>query len=131
MGFFSNIVTRIKNSEDLAELRSSTLRDILNGNVLTRRFIRRQYLLLGLLVVIAIFYNDNRYSSEKQISRISELKKQIQDAKYESLTISAELVETTRRSSIERLLKEKGVPLTTGTNPPIVIEKVTTVELKK
>lgn len=125
MGFFRKIAVWIKNNEDLAELRSSTLRDVLNGNVLTRRFIRKQYLLLGLLVVIAIFYNDNRYSSEKQITRISELKKQIQDAKYESLTISAELVEITRRSSIEQLLKEKGLPLTTGTNPPIVIEKET------
>ncbi len=131
MGFFRNIAARIKNSEDLTELRSSTLRDILNGNVLTRRFIRRQYLLLGLLVGITIFYNDNRYESEKQITRISELRKQIQDAKYERLTISAELVEITRRSSIERLLQEKGIPLTTGTQPPIVIEKVTTEEEKK
>lgn len=125
MGFFRNIAEKIKSSEDVSEIRSSTLRDILNGNVLTRRFIRRQYLLLGLLVLITIFYNDNRYSSEKQITRISELKKKIQDAKYESLTISAELVEITRRSSIEKLLHEKGLPLKTGVNPPIVIEKTT------
>jgi len=125
MGFFRKLSDSIKNNEDWAELRSSTLRDILNGNVLTRRFIRRQYLLMGLLVVIAIFYNDNRYSSEIQITRISELKKKIQDAKYESLLISAELVELTRRSSIEQLLKEKGMQLSTGTHPPIVIEKDT------
>jgi hypothetical protein len=130
MVFFRNIADRIKNSEDLSEIRSSTLRDILNGNVLTRRFLRRQYLLLALLVLITIFYNDNRYSSEKQIKNISELKKKIQDARYESLTISAELVEITRRSSIENLLLEKGVPLKTGINPPIVIQK-TTEEVKE
>ncbi len=122
MSFFKNIVDRIRQSEDLSDLRSSSVRDILNGNILTKKFIRKQYLLIILLVVLSIGYIDNRYSSEKQIATMVMLKKNIQDAKYESLTISAELMEISRQSNIYMLMQSKGMELKPGSTPPIVIE---------
>src|SRR5690554_954944 len=107
MSRFKNMFDKIRNSEDFSDFRSSSIRDILNGNILTKKFIRKQYLLIILLVVLSVFYIDNRYSSEKQIKRIAELKKEIQDVKYESLTISAELMGITRQSNILRLLENK------------------------
>ncbi|MDD2285501.1 MAG: FtsL-like putative cell division protein [Paludibacter sp.] len=122
MSFFKNIVEKIRQSEDLSDIRSSSVRDILNGNILTKKFIRKQYLLIILLVVLSIVYIDNRYYSEKQIARVVTLKKNIQDAKYESLTISAELMEISRQSNILLLLQSKGLQLKPGSTPPIVIE---------
>jgi hypothetical protein len=122
MSFFKNIVDRIRQSEDLSDLRSSSVRDILNGNILTKKFIRKQYLLIVLLVVLSIGYIDNRYSSEKQIATMVMLKKNIQDAKYESLTISAELMEISRQSNLLLLMESKGMQLKPGNTPPIVIE---------
>lgn len=116
------LIEKIKQSEDYKELSSSSVRDILNGNFLTRKFFRRQYLLIGLLVVLSIVYINNRYESEKMITRISSLKKDIQDAKYESLNISAELMEISRQSNIRELLKSKGMKLKPGNEPPVVIE---------
>lgn len=113
---------KIRNSENFVDLKSSSLRDILNGNILTSRFIRKQYMLVVMLVVLSIFYIDNRYTSEKQIKQVAELKKQIQDAKYESLTISAELVEISRQSNVYKLLQERGIPVKPGNTPAIVIE---------
>lgn len=113
---------RIRNSENFIDLKSSNVRDILNGNILTSRFIRKQYMLILMLVVLSIFYIDNRYTSEKQIKQVAELKKQIQDAKYESLTISAELVEISRQSNVYKLLQERGIPVKPGNSPAIVIE---------
>jgi hypothetical protein len=121
MSFFKNISERIRQSEDLSDLRSSSVRDILNGNILTKKFIRKQYLLIVLLVVLSIGYIDNRYSSEKQIATMVMLKKNIQDAKYESLTISAELMEISRQSNLLLLMESKGMQLKPGNTPPIVI----------
>jgi cell division protein FtsL len=122
MPVIKKFVEKIRQSEDLSDLRSSSVRDILNGNILTKKFIRRQYLLIILMVVLSIVYIDNRYSSEKQITSITELKRKIQDAKYESLTISAELMEISRQSNILLLLESKGIQLRPGDTPPIVID---------
>ena len=122
MQVFKKLVEKIRQSEDLSDLRSSSVRDVLNGNILTKKFIRKQYLLIILMVGLSIVYIDNRYSSEKQITRITELKRKIQDAKYESLTISAELMEISRQSNILLLLQSKGIQLRSGNTPPIVIE---------
>lgn len=113
---------KIRNSENFIDLKSSSVRDILNGNILTNRFIKKQYMLVLMLVVLSIFYIDNRYTSEKQLKQVAELKKQIQDAKYESLTISAELVEISRQSNVYKLLQERGIPVKPGNTPAIVIE---------
>lgn len=117
-----NFWEKIRNSENFIDLKSSSVRDILNGNILTNRFIRKQYMLVLMLVVLSIFYIDNRYTSEKQLKQVAELKKQIQDAKYESLTISAELVEISRQSNVYKLLQERGIPVKPGNTPAIVIE---------
>ena len=122
MSVFKKLIERIRQSEDFSDLKSSSVRDILNGNILTKKFIRKQYLLLALMVVLSIFYIDNRYSSEKQITKITELKRKIQDAKYESLTISAELMEISRQTNILLLLQSKGIQLRPGNTPPIVVE---------
>ncbi|MDX9748549.1 MAG: FtsL-like putative cell division protein [Paludibacter sp.] len=116
------LIEKIKQNEDFQDIVSSSPRDILNGNILTKRFFRRQYLLIALVVFLAVVYINNRYESEKMMTRISALKKDIQDARYESLTISAELAEISRQSSIEQLLRSKNMQLKPGHQSPIVIE---------
>ncbi len=49
------------------------------------------------------------------------LKKQIQDLKYESLTISAELMQASRQSNVLNQINERGVRLIRSYTPPIVI----------
>lgn len=122
MAGFKNFINKIKDSEDVNDIKTSTWKQIVNGEILTKKFIRRQYLLILLLVAISIWYIDNRYSSEKEITRVTELRKKIQDAKYESLTVSAELVEISKRSSIILLMQSKGMELKGGNTPPISIE---------
>jgi hypothetical protein len=123
MSFFKKIIDKIRNSEDFSDFRSSSIRDVLNGSIFTKKFLRKQYALIALLVILSVFYIDNRYTSEKQIKRIAELKKEVQDVKYESLTISAELMGITRQSNILKLLESKNMKLRPGETPPIVIEQ--------
>lgn len=119
------ILEGIIGSEELSDLKSSNFRDILNGNILTKRFFQKQYGLIIMVAVLAFFYVDNRYYCETQIAEEVHLKKQIQDLKYESLTISAELMQLSRQSNVMNMINERGVKLVRTTTPPIVIEDST------
>jgi len=122
MSWFKKIAEAIIGSEDLSDIKSSSVRDILNGNILTKRFFQKQYGLVLLVAVLAFLYVDNRYYCETQLAKEIELKKKIQDVKYESLTISAELMQISRQSNVLKMINERGVSLIRTSTPPIVIE---------
>jgi len=50
-----------------------------------------------MIAILAFLYVDNRYYCEKQLSKVLKLKRELQDIKYESLTLSAELMEKRRK----------------------------------
>ena len=108
-------------SEDFSELRSSKFRDFLNGNILKKRFIQKQYGLLILVAVLIFLYIDNRYYCETQMAREVKLKKELEDIKFESLTISAELTTLSRRSYVLDYINQKGLNLQESPIAPIVI----------
>ena len=62
------------------------------------------------------------FVSEWQYVRIGELKKELQDARNEELTISSELVNSTRQSEVVRSLRENGSQLREANTPVIVIK---------
>jgi hypothetical protein len=74
-----------------------------------------------MIAVLAFLYVDNRYYCETQLAEEIKLKKQIQDLKYESLTISAELMQASRQSNVLNQINERGVKLIRSYTPPIVI----------
>lgn len=122
MSFLKRLVDNIRGNEDFNDLKSSTLRDIINGNILTKKFLKKQYPLLIMIAILAFLYVDNRYYCEKQLSKVLKLKRELQDIKYESLTLSAELMETSRQSSIRTMVKERGLTLKESSTPPVVID---------
>jgi len=122
MSLFKKIIEAIRGSEDFSDIKSSTLRDILNGNILTKKFLQKQYGLLILIAALTFLYVDNRFYCETQLAKEIELKKKIQDVKYESLTISAELMQISRQSNVMAKVNESGINLIQSTTPPFVIE---------
>lgn len=83
------------------------------------------------MAVLAILYVNNRYVCETQLAHAIELKKQIKDLKYESLTISAQLMAVSRQTSIMQILNEKGIQLEEAKIPAIVIERPIETEKNK
>ena len=112
----------IKGSEDFSDIKSSTLRDIINGNILTKRFFQKQYGLLIMIAFLLFMYVDNRFYCETQLAKEIHLKKEIQDLKYESMTISADLMMISRQSNVMNTVNSRGLNLVETTSPPIVIE---------
>jgi len=122
LNFFKKILDAIRGSEDFSDIKSSTIRDILNGNILTKKFFQKQYGLLIMIAALTFLYVDNRFYCETRLAKEIDLKKKIQDVKYESLTISAELMEISRQSNVMNKVNESGINLIQSTTPPIVIE---------
>jgi cell division protein FtsL len=126
MQWFRNLKETIQNTEGYSELKSGFLKNVINGNILTGSLFRKQYLLIITIVIMMIFYIDNRYTCETQLARSIELRNEIQDLKYESMTISAELMELSRRTNVIKMVKERGLELIETTTPPITINDSST-----
>ena len=78
---------------------------------------------MGMIAGLAIIYISNSYHCENQISKEVELKKELQDIKYESLTISAELTKLSRRTYILNYIKERGLALKESPYAPVIIKE--------
>lgn len=131
MGWLNKIATSIRGNEDFSDIKSSTLIDVINGNILSKKFFQKQYGLLIMIAILAFMYVDNRYYCETQLAKTIELKKKIEDVKYESLTISSQLMRISRQSNIIRMLQEKGIQLEESNTPPVTIEEKTGEETEK
>ena len=101
--------------------RRTTWRGIIGGDILAAEFFRRQVKLLVLVMVLVIFYINNRYECQQQMIRIEELKKDLTDIKYDALTRSSELMEHSRQSRIEEYIATQQSDLQSATTPPYLI----------
>jgi hypothetical protein len=102
--------------------KSNHLRSLIGGDLfLSGGMLRKQGGLIVLLVVLAIFYIDNRYTVQRQQIKIDKLKRELVKWKYIDLTRSSELMEISRQSKIEEYVQKNNSDLQTSTEPPFVI----------
>lgn len=93
----------------------------LSGEILRSGWLRKQYKLLALIAVLIFVYILGGYHAMQQHHRLTDLKNEVRDAKFEYLTISAKRVESTRQSEIVAALQEKGSQLGEAKKPATVI----------
>lgn len=124
MGLFTNIKERVALEDKAREERPKiTLKDVASGEALGREWLQRQIPFILFLVMIALFYINNRFTYEAQLRDIDRLKKELIDAKYESLTVSEELMQMSRQSYVIDKLREQGSNLEVSTEPAVVINR--------
>ena len=95
----------------------------LNGDRLRSQRMKEQYPLIGLIVGLIFIYILTGYQSVKQQHRLSDTKKEMLDAKFRYMTISAELTNSTRQSQVVEALRANGSLLHENTTPPTKIER--------
>ena len=93
----------------------------LNGDKLRSKRIREQYPLIGLIVGLIFLYILAGYQSPKQQHLLTDTKREMLDAKFRYMTISAQLTNTTRQSQVFQALREHGSTLQENTKPPTKI----------
>lgn len=100
-----------------------SIKSILGGDILATDFFKRQTNLLILIMILTIFYINNRYESQQEMIEIDRLRKELTDIKYDALTRSSELMEKSRQSRIEEYISTEESNLETATSRPYLITK--------
>lgn len=111
-------------NEDDDDMGEISLRSILGGDILQSRFILKQVFFIMFCVFLMLVYTGNRYQCQQDAITIDSLRNELQKVKYNVLTQSSVLMNTTRQSNVERRLKQtKDSVLETPITPPFLISK--------
>ncbi|MBP3373370.1 MAG: hypothetical protein J6L60_02400 [Bacteroidaceae bacterium] len=118
----AKIISSLLNEEEgETDLRNYRWRDLL---IIDGQWVRRQIVLILLIVGGIIFYITNRYQAQKDIIELVQLQNELKDMKFRVLTRSSELTLKTRQSELEKQLKNFGDSTLQVTNEaPFIIKK--------
>ncbi len=97
-------------------------REVAGGDVLNREALRRQTPFVVLVVVLSLLLVYNRFAHEAELRQIESLKKELNDVKNRSLSVSKELMQMSRQSYVIEKLKGQGSTLQLSSQPAVVIE---------
>ena len=101
--------------------KGGSVKDFIDGSVLTRDFVMRQLPFIIFLAILAIIYIGNRYHAEKLVRRSGELQTELKELRAEAITVSAELVHLSRQSEVLKLLRKNNLDLFESVEPPQMI----------
>jgi len=96
---------------------------VLSGTVLTENFFLKNTHFIFIIVVIVALYISNRYSCISKMAEIQSLERELKDVKYESLTISTELIGVSRESQVQSLVSNNGLEMEVSKDPVFKIEQ--------
>lgn len=98
--------------------KSLSFRDLLDGNVLTRKAVLKQSRFILLLVLIAFLSIANRNHAEKTVINLSSLQSDVHELRARSISTSSELVKISRQSEVNRLVNRYELGLEENLEPP-------------
>jgi hypothetical protein len=98
--------------------KSFSFRDLVDGNVLTRKAVLKQSRFVLLLVLIAFISIANRNHAEKTVIRLNRLQRDVKELRSKSITISSDLVKISRQSEVVRLVNRYELNLEENLEPP-------------
>ncbi len=94
------------------------LQEILNGQILTRDTLKKQYKLIGLAALLLVVYIYAGYYAQTQFSRMTQMQKELKEAEYELQTLQSELTEITKQSALADELKKRDSKVKESTQSP-------------
>ena len=98
--------------------KSFALRDLIDGNVLTRKAVLKQYRFILLLVLVAFISIANRNHAEKTVIRLNQLQSDVKEMRAKSITISSDLVRISRQTEVARMVNRYELGLEENLEPP-------------
>ena len=96
---------------------------VLTGGFLKGGFVERHIRMIIWGVLLIFFLISNRYTCLQKLKEIDKLQQQLQDVRFEALSISSELIGSSRQSKIEELVEEEGIDLEGAKTPPYKLER--------
>ena len=109
--------------EENSEFKKFSLKDLIDGSILTRKSIVKQIPYILFLSLLAGVYIGNRYHAEKIIRDLDKLQREVMDLRAESITSASDLMYISKQSEVAKLVKESHLNLKESVTPPIKIRK--------
>lgn len=95
-----------------------SFRSLIDGNVLTQKAVIKQTPFILLLVLIAFLSIANRNHAEKLVIKSNALQNEVKELRSQAISTSSELMKFSRQSTVERIVRERGLELKENTEPP-------------
>lgn len=96
------------------------LKHILNGDSI-RNFFVNNLKTIFIVALLCFAYIGNRYTCERQMSKINKMQLEIKELKYSILCTSTELMEISRQSNLNETLTKIDNTIKVSTTPPIKV----------
>jgi hypothetical protein len=105
--------------------RPGFIKELMSGSMLSDRIILKNLGYIVFLAFLGAFYIANRFHAEELVRRSARLQSEVNEMRADALSISAELMRSSRQSEVMRLVRERGLGLEELTEPPyrIVVKK--------
>jgi hypothetical protein len=117
------IVEFIDIKEEKSEYTKFTIRDLLDGSILTRKSLVKQLPFILFLSLLALIYIGNRYHAEKIIRQLDKMQSEVMDLRAESITSEADLMFISKQSEVARLLRDEHSSIKESVTPPVKIRR--------
>lgn len=101
-----------------------SFRSLIDGNVLTQKAVIKQAPFIVLLVLIAFLSIANRNHAEKLVIKSNSLQNEVKELRSQAISTSSELMKFSRQTTVERIVRERGLDLEENLEPPkkLVVE---------
>lgn len=94
------------------------MKDLLSGSMVSEKIILKNFGYVALVTVLLAAYIGNRFHAEKITRETTKLSREVKDLRAEALSTSADLMDVSRQSEVNRLVKERGLNLEELKTPP-------------
>ena len=109
---------------DFREEKKFSVKSLIDGSVLTRNRVVKQFPFIIFLTFLAILYITNRYHAERIVRETVKMEHEVKELRFESITTASDLMYISKQSEVARMVQEKKLGLEELVEPPskLVIE---------
>jgi len=94
------------------------MRGVIDGTLLTRKSVTKQWPYIFFLVVLSLIYISNRYHADILRERIDELRIETGELRSKAIFVSSELMKLSRQTEVADELEKEGLDLKESMEPP-------------
>jgi hypothetical protein len=98
--------------------KANFVRELLSGSMISEKIILKNLGYVSLITLLAAIYIGNRFHAEKLTRETTRLQKEVRDLRAEAISTSASLMDVSRQSEVQRLVRERGLNLEEMKTPP-------------
>lgn len=101
--------------------RPNPLRSFLDGTLITKEVILKQFPFVIFIAVLCVLYIANRYGAEKVVRKTQDIQNELKELRAEQISITSELMQLSQQSEVVKLVEVNQLGLAESLEPPKTI----------